>query len=77
MLTTTAIVAAISGQALVNAVIWLIVAGVIFFLLDWAIKSIGVPEPFNKVLRVILVLLAVIVCINALMTLAGHPLVVW
>jgi hypothetical protein len=69
--------AVISGQNVINAVIWLIIAGVIFFLLDWAIKSVGVPEPFNKVLHVVLILVAVIICINALLTLVGKPFISW
>jgi len=71
------IIAAISGQAVINAVIWLIIAAVVFWLISWLISYIGVPEPFNKVIRVILAILAVVICINAILTLVGHPMIAW
>lgn len=71
------ILAAISGQAMVQAVIWLVIAAVVFWLLNWLIGYIGVGEPFAKVLKVIMAIIAVLICINALMTLAGRPLVSW
>lgn len=69
--------AAISGSAVVNAVIWLLVAAVIFWLLNWLVGYIGVGEPFAKIIRVVLAIFAVLICINALLTLAGHPLIAW
>jgi hypothetical protein len=69
--------AAISGDAVVNAIVWLIIAGVIYWLVNWAIAKIGVPEPFNKVLQVVIVLAVVILLINALLTLVGHPMIDW
>lgn len=71
------IFAAISGQSLIQAVIWLVIAAVIFWLLTWLIGYIGIGEPFAKVLKVIMAIIAVLICINALMTLAGKPLVSW
>lgn len=49
----------------------LIIAGVIFWLLSWAIDYVGVPEPFRKVARVVLVLLAVFILIGLLLSLVG------
>jgi len=72
-----AILAAISGEQVLYAIIWLIVAGLVFWVIQWAINQIGIPEPFNKIVRVILVLLVAIVCINVLLSLAGHPLIKW
>lgn len=69
--------AQISGSALVSAVIWIIIAAVIFWLLNWLVGYIGVPEPFNKVIRVVIAIAAVLILINALLTIAGHPLIVW
>jgi uncharacterized membrane protein YuzA (DUF378 family) len=69
------ILAAISGQALLNAVIWIIVAAVIFWLVTWLIGYVGLPEPFAKVARVIVGIAAVLFLINALLTLAGKPLI--
>ena len=49
----------ISGTALIQAVIYLIVFGLIFWLLWWLIQYCAIPEPFNKVARVILAIAAV------------------
>lgn len=71
------LLAQISGSAVVNALIWIIVLGVVFWLLFWLIGYVGLPEPFNKVARVILAVAAVIVLINCLLMLAGHPIIHW
>jgi len=71
------LVAVISGQALINSLVWLIIAGLIFWLLLWLIDCVRIPEPFNKAAKVILAVAAVIFLIGFLMSLAGHPLVVW
>ncbi len=66
----------ISLASLVSVVIYLIVAGLIFWLLIWLIGYCGIPEPFNKIARIILAVVAVLVIISILLSLAGHPLVV-
>lgn len=69
--------AAISGEALVSTLIWIVVVGLICWLLVWLIGYAGVPEPFSKVARVIIALFAVLFLINILMGLAGRPIVVF
>lgn len=71
------IIAAISGESLVSVIVTLIIVGLVFFILDWAITKIGIGEPFNKVIRVVLILAAALFVINALLTLTGHPIVKW
>jgi len=61
----------ISLEGVVRAIIYLIVAGLIFWLLFWLINYVGLPEPFNKLARVILAVAAVIICIVILLGLAG------
>ncbi len=61
----------ISISAAVTVILYLIVAGAIFGLLFWLVSYIGLPEPFNKVARVVLVVLAVFVCIGILLSLIG------
>lgn len=73
----TSLFAAISGSTIVNVVIWLLVAGVIFWLLNWLIDYVGVPEPFHKVAKVVIAIVAVLLIVNALLALAGRPLVAW
>lgn len=67
----------ITGSGLVSLLITLVIAGLVFWLLWWFIGYIGLPEPFNKVARVIIALVAVVFLINLLMTLGGTPLVRW
>lgn len=56
---------------LVSVVVTLIVAGLIFWLLNWLIGYCGVPEPFNKIAKVILAIFAVLVVIGVLLSLVG------
>ena len=67
----------VSLSSLLAVVVYLIVAGLIFWLLWWLIEYVGLPEPFNKVARVILAVLAVFVCVSILLSLVGYPLVRW
>lgn len=69
------ILLAITGQTLLYFFLWIVIAAVIWWVIQWAINYIGVPEPFNKVLRVILAIVAVIFIINALLVLVGKPFI--
>lgn len=62
------------GQ-LVHVVLTLIVAGLIVWLLLYLIDYCGIPEPFSKVARVVVMVCAVLVVIGVLMSLvSGQPL---
>jgi len=67
----------ISGSALGSLLLTLVIVGLICYLLWWFIGYIGLPEPFNKVARVLIALVAVIYLINLLLSLGGHPLIRW
>jgi hypothetical protein len=67
----------IEGTALVQFVIYIIVAGLIFWLLWWLIGYVALPEPFNKVVRVIIAVVAVLFLINLLLGLTGKPIIKW
>jgi hypothetical protein len=69
--------AMISLSAIVQAILFIIIAGLVFYLLLWLLSYIGLPEPFAKVARVILAVAAVFVLIAVLLSLAGHPIVTW
>lgn len=62
----------ISLSAAVMFIVYLLVAGLIFYLLNWLIGYVGVPDPFAKVLRIVLAILAVLVVIGLLLSLIGH-----
>lgn len=69
--------AVISGEAVVWLVIQLLIFGLVFWVLDWAVAQIGPPAPIAKVIRVVLILAIAIVLINALLNLGGHAFIVW
>lgn len=69
--------ALINGADLVRVVVYLVVFGLIFWLLWWLISYCALPEPFNKVARVILAVAAVLLIISVLLGLAGVPIVAW
>jgi hypothetical protein len=69
--------AVISGEAVVSALLTLAVFAIIFAVLWWFLQKFAPPEPFNMVLQFILALLAVVVVINALLSIVGKPFIVW
>jgi uncharacterized membrane protein YjjP (DUF1212 family) len=69
--------AVISGEALVDTIIQVVVGGLIFALLYWLIDITKIPEPFNKVARVVLAIVGVLFLISVLLALTGHPLIKW
>ena len=68
------ILSAISGESLIQTVVYVVCIGLVFWLLWWLLDYIKPPEPFYKVGRVILAVAAVLVLINILLSLAGHPI---
>ena len=72
-----ALLAAITGEQVMYAFIWLVIAGLIFWIIQWGLAEIGLPEPFAKIATVLLVLFVVVVVINALLTLVGKPFIRW
>jgi hypothetical protein len=53
-------------MSIIALLITLIIWGLIFWLLWWALGAVGIPEPFHKVAVVILVIAAVVVVIGIL-----------
>jgi hypothetical protein len=66
--------AEISGDTLVNALIYLVVYGVVAGLLWWIVDFAGLPAPFNKVAKVLIALVAVILVIRLLLRVTGVEL---
>ncbi len=50
------------------------IVGAICWLLWWGISAIGIPEPFAKFARGIVIVFAVVFLISLLLSLYGHPL---
>jgi len=61
-------------NSLVSFVVYLVIIGLIFWVIWWFVGYVGVPEPFNKVIRVVLGLFALIIVVGLLLSLVGHPL---
>lgn len=61
----------ISISGAVTVIIYLIVGGLIFWLLWWLIAYVNPPEPFKKIANVILAILAVLVIIGILLSVVG------
>ena len=62
--------ATLTINSLLPLVVQIVIAGLIVMLLWWFIGYIGLPEPFNKVARVLVALVVVIYLINLLLSLA-------
>jgi hypothetical protein len=56
---------------LVNLIIYIIILGLLFWVLQYAISAIPLPEPFAKVAQVLLILVAVVIVIILLLQLVG------
>lgn len=67
-----ALFAAVSLNGLLAVVLHLVVIGLVIWLLLWALGAIGLPDPFNKILRVLIIVIGVILIINVLLGLTGN-----
>jgi hypothetical protein len=65
----------ISSSLLLTLFVKLVIAGLIFYVLFWALGKIGLPEPFSKIALVVLVLIIVIYLLDLLLGLSGVPLI--
>lgn len=66
------LLAAVSLNGLLAVVLHLVVIGLVIWLLLWALGAIGLPDPFNKILRVLIIVIGVILIINVLLGLTGN-----
>jgi len=57
--------------SLLHFIVVIVVLGLIFWLCWWFIGYVGLPEPFNKVARVVLGLIALVVAITLLLNVIG------
>ncbi len=68
----------VAGETLLGLLIWIIIVGCIFGLLWWLVGYISLPEPFNKVARIAIAVVAVLLLINMLLGLTGvGPVIRW
>lgn len=72
---TLFLIAAVTSNNLVDLVINVVIAGLIFWLLWWVIHYAGIPQPFLKVLEVIIAVCAVLWLINVLLGITGNSFI--
>ena len=65
------------ASSLMHILIQIIVIGLVCWLLWWLVGYVGLPEPFNKVARVLIAVVAVLFLINLVLGLGGSPIVRW
>ena len=61
-------------DGLVSLLVYIIVGGLVAYLIWWLIGYIGLPEPFDKVARVIVALVVLVFLLNVVLGLFGTPL---
>ena len=71
-MTELILLAQVTTSPLVNLLVQVVVVGLICWLLWWFVTWIALPEPFNKVARVIIALVAVLFLINILLKVSGN-----
>jgi len=59
---------------LLQSILWLVIIGAIYVVVNWGIARMGLPDIINTVLRWVMVTLVVAVVVNIILTLVGHPL---
>lgn len=65
---------ALAGSGdLLNALCWVVAVGLIAWLLWWGIGKVGIPEPFNKVAMVIVIIFVVVFLIRIVIRVFGLP----
>ncbi len=64
-------------DSLISIIIYLVVWGLVLYVLWWGLGKIGLPEPFAKIATVLLVVLTVVILLNLLFGFAGPPLIHW
>lgn len=63
--------ASMSLGSLVDVLIWLLIAGTVYWLGLWLIGQVAPPEPFNKIIRIVLAVIVFVIVLNALLSLVG------
>jgi Zn-dependent protease with chaperone function len=58
---------------LITLLIYIIVLGLVFYILWWLLGKVGLPEPFNKIATMILALICVLVLLNLLFGILPMP----
>ena len=61
---------------MIHNLIYLIVIGFILGILYWLIDYLQAPDPINRILKAVIILVGVLFLINFLLVLAGQPAII-
>jgi hypothetical protein len=67
------LLAAISVTDVLLFILLVVVAGLVYFIANWALVKCKTPEPFATIVQVAVVLLAAVILISELLHLFGKP----
>jgi glucan phosphoethanolaminetransferase (alkaline phosphatase superfamily) len=56
---------------LISLIVWLLVVGILYLLVVWVIDSIPVPDPANRIIKLVLGVLLALVVVVMLLDLVG------
>lgn len=62
---------------LLHAFLYLLIFGAIIGILFWVIRAVGLPEPFAKIARLVLIVISAVVCVDFLLGFVGHSFIHW
>ncbi len=65
----------ISGNSLVNAIVYLLIMGIVFGILLWIVKISPIPDPFKKVVVWVIYLVGALFLINWLLGFTGNSFI--
>ena len=57
--------------SLVTLVVYILVIGLVFWLLNYLIDNVPIPDPFGRIAKVVLLVIAVLIVIVLLLQFAG------
>lgn len=61
----------IKEDLMISTIVSLVVIGLVFWCVLWFVDWVGVPEPFNKVIKVVLGLFALLYVLGVLFAIPG------
>ena len=56
---------------LINFIIWMLVVGILYLLLIWVIDSVPIPDPANRIIKLVAVVVICLVAILLLLNIIG------
>lgn len=64
-------------DVLLSLLITLLILAVFFYVVQWLIGTLGLPEPVGKIVQVIFVLIALIILLRIVGVWGGGPYLYW